>query len=104
MGDPQNLHGGDKVGYQEPMEGWRMGVGCGQGHFTGENKCEPWQLWRTTLSPLQQSPPPQPHPLYRMGQTHRQGMGQDAEMEEEERTHPGSSAGSEVITDAEATA
>lgn len=98
--DPHNLHGGDKS--QEPMEGWRMGVGCGHGHFTGKSKCEPWQLRRTILSPLQQSLLPQPHPLYRMGQAHRQGMGQDAEMEEEERTHPGSSAGSEVITDVEA--
>lgn len=36
-------------------------------------------------------------PLHMMGQVHRQGMGQDAEMQEAERTHPGSPVGSEVM-------
>lgn len=99
-GDSYNLHSGDRVGCQEPMEGWRTGVGCGQGNFTGKNKCEPWQLWRTILSPLQQSPPY----LYMTDQAHRQGMRQDAEMEKAERTYPGSSVGLEVISGVEAKA
>lgn len=76
-----------------PRAHGRMKNGCGlqPGIFTARSKHEPQPLWRPIYSIAQRS---LPHPpVHEEIGTHRQDMGQDAEMEEVERTQPGPHCG-----------